>query len=559
MSLSPDSPAPARPASNARWWTLALGLPLVALLGWYLFRHGLGGPGQRVAAKEPLAKERLKEKRRDDRVEAPELDGGVGWLNTAGPIRLKDLRGKIVLLDFWTLCCINCIHTLPDLAKLEKKYPNELVVIGVHTAKFDNEKNTESIRKAILRYEVSHPVVNDANMRIWNTYGSRSWPTLCLIDPEGYVLGTASGEGNFDLLDRVIAKIIKEHKEKKTLNEKPLKFQLARGQESGDSPLFFPGKVLADAASKRLFIADSTHHRIVITELDGKKIAVAGTGEPSKADGPFAKAGFNDPQGMALAGDLLYVADRKNHLIRVLDLKTQTVKTVAGTGVQGQDRFRGGEARKTGLNSPWDLLLLKDRLYIAMAGHHQIWMMDPAKGTVVPFAGSGRENIRDGSLLTSCFAQPSGLATDGQTLWVADSEVSAVRAVPLAGEGEVRTLVGEGLFEFGDIDGEGSKVRLQHALGLAYHDGKLYVADTYNSKIKQLDPVKRTCTTFLGGEPEGWLATPLFSEPGGISCADGKLYVADTNAHRIRVVDIKTKTVSTLKLQGVEAPKPAQP
>ncbi len=339
MSMTPDSPAPARPVSNARWWILGVGLPLVALLGWYLFPLGARGPEPRVVAKEPAT-----EKRRDDRVEAPELDGGVAWLNTAGPIRLKDLRGKIVLLDFWTLCCINCIHTLPDLARLEKKYPNELVVIGVHTAKFDNEKNTESIRKAILRYEVSHPVVNDANMRIWNTYGSHSWPTLCLIDPEGYVLGTASGEGNYDLLDRVIAKLIKEHKEKKTLNEKPLKFQLARGQESGDSPLFFPGKVLADAAGKRLFIADSTHHRIVITDLNGKQIAVAGIGESGQADGPFAKASFNDPQGMALAGNRLYVADRKNHLVRVLDLKAQTVETVAGTGVQGQDRFRGGGA-----------------------------------------------------------------------------------------------------------------------------------------------------------------------------------------------------------------------
>jgi sugar lactone lactonase YvrE len=555
MSMPPDSPAPARPASNVRWWILAVGLPLVALLGWSLFRHGPRGSEPRALAKEPSAEERRPEKRRDDRVEAPELDGGVAWLNTAGPIRLKDLRGKIVLLDFWTLCCINCIHTLPDLARLEKKYPNELVVIGVHSAKFENEKNTESIRKAILRYEITHPVVNDANMDIWKTYGSRSWPTLCLIDPEGYYLGNTSGEGNYDLLDRIIARLIKEHKEKKTLNEKPLKFQLARGQESGDSPLFFPGKVLADAAGKRLFIADSTHHRIVITDLNGKKIAVAGIGEPGQADGPFAKASFNDPQGMALAGDLLYVADRKNHLIRALDLKAQTVQTIAGTGVQGQDRKFGGPVRKTRLNSPWDLLLLKDRLYIAMAGHHQIWVMDLAKGMVAPYAGSGREMIHDGALSASCFAQPSGLATDGKTLWVADSEVSAVRAVPLDGEGEVKTVVGEGLFEFGDVDGEGSRVRLQHALGLAYHEGKLYVADTYNSKIKQLDPVKRTCTTFLGGEPEGWLATPLFSEPGGIWSADGKLYVADTNAHRIRVVDLKTKTVSALKLQGVEAPK----
>jgi DNA-binding beta-propeller fold protein YncE len=553
MSLPSDSPALGRPTSYARWWILAVGLPLVALLSWYLFQHN-AGPEQPVAAQEPPAPEARKEKR-ESRTEAPELDGGVAWLNTAGPIRIKDLRGKVVLLDFWTLCCINCMHVLPDLAKLEKKYPNELVVIGVHTAKFDNEKNTESIRKAVLRYEVSHPVVNDANMRIWRTYGSNSWPTLCLIDPEGYVVGATSGEGNYELLDRVISKLIKVHKDKKTLNEKPLKFQLARNQENGDSPLFFPGKVLADAASKRLFIADSTHHRIVVTDLAGKKIAIAGVGEPGKTDGPFDKASFNDPQGMALKGDVLYVADRKNHLIRALDLKEHTVKTVAGTGVQGQDREFGGPGLKTGLNSPWDLLLHKDRLYIAMAGHHQIWTMDLATNKVVPYAGSGRENIRDGSLITSAFAQPSGLATDGKTLWVADSEVSAVRAVPLEGDEEVKTVVGEGLFEFGDVDGEGGKVRLQHALGIAYHDGKLYVADTYNSKIKVLDPVKRTSTRFLGGEPDGWLATPLFSEPGGICYSDGKLYVADTNAHRIRIVDLKTKTVSTLKLQGVEAPK----
>ncbi len=297
-------------------------------------------------AKEPPAQdtpaERRKEKSDDGRPEAPELDGGVAWLNTAGPVRIKDLRGKIVLLDFWTLCCINCIHTLPDLAKLEKKYPNELVVIGVHTAKFDNEKNTESIRKAILRYEISHPVVNDANHAHLEHLRLAFLADPVLIDPEGNVVGTASGEGNYELLDRVIAKLIKVHKDKKTLNEKPLKFQLARNQENGDSPLFFPGKVLADAASKRLFIADSTHHRIVITDLDGKKIAVAGVGEPGKADGPFAKARFNDPQGMALHGETLYVADRKNHLIRALDLKAQTVKTVAGTGEQGKDREMGG-------------------------------------------------------------------------------------------------------------------------------------------------------------------------------------------------------------------------
>jgi thiol-disulfide isomerase/thioredoxin len=522
---------------------------VVCAAGWYFLVRG-GVEQKAIAAVSERAFFQAPPEDNRRRVAVPELEGGVAWLNTAGPLRLKDLRGKIVLLDFWTLCCINCMHVLPDLARLEKKYPNELVVIGVHTAKFENEKNTESIRKAILRYEISHPVVNDAEQRIWETFGSRSWPTLCLIDPEGFAVWATSGEGHYEALDREISRLIKIHKANKTLNEKPLKFQLARSQENGDSPLFFPGKVLADAAGKRLFIADSTHHRIVITDLDGKKIAIAGNGEPGKTDGPFAAAQFNDPQGMALRDDLLYVADRKSHLIRALNLKSQTVKTIAGTGVQGQDRELGGLPLKTGLNSPWDLLLHKDRLLIAMAGHHQIWVLDLAKDTLAPFAGDGREDIRDDLLTLSRFAQPSGLTSDGKTLWVADSEVSAVRAVPLDGEGTVRTLVGKGLFKFGDVDGEADMVRLQHALGLVYHEGKLYVADTYNSKIKLLDPIKRTCVTFLGGPEQ-------FSEPGGISYADGKLYVADTNAHRIRVVDLKTKAVATLKLQGVEPPTQA--
>ena len=488
-----------------------------------------------------------------ERIRAMELDGGLEWLNAAGPITMKDLRGKVVILDFWTYCCINCIHTLPDLAKLEKKYANQLVVIGVHSAKFENEKKSENIRKAILRYEISHPVVNDANMRIWRNWNVSSWPTLYLIDPEGYIVGRGSGEGLHDALDQEIAKLIKVHREKKTLNEQPLHFDLARFKERGDSPLFFPGKVLADAASKRLFIADSTHHRIVVTDLEGKKIAVAGTGVSGKDDGAFDQATFNDPQGMVLRGETLWVADRKNHTIRVLDLKANTVKTVAGTGEQGQDRRRGGPGLQVGLNSPWDLWLHGDLLFIAMAGHHQIWTLDVNKLVLAPYAGNGREDILDGPLASSNFAQPSGLTADKDWLYVADSEVSAIRAVPLHGKGDVKTIVGEGLFEFGDVDGQGNKVRLQHALGVALHEGKLWVADTYNSKLKILDPQNRTSVTFKGDGPSWKEGTP-FNEPAGLSFAGDKLYVADTNAHRIRVVDLKTKEVSTLKLQGVEAP-----
>src|SRR5262249_54707457 len=438
--------------------------------------------------------------------------------------------------------------------KLEAKYPGVLVVIGVHTPKFPNEKKTESIRKAVLRYEISHPVVNDAEAIIWRRYGVRSWPTLVLIDPEGNYYGTVEGEGVFEVLDQHIGKLVKEYKAKKMLNERPIRFELARFSESGASPLFFPGKVLADAEGKRLFIADSTHHRIVITDLDGKKIAIAGTGEAGRNDGPFDKATFNDPQGMAVKGDTLYVADRRNHMIRMLDLKAGSVKTIAGTGVQGDNRQRGGPAIKTGLNSPWDLYLQGNQLFIAMAGHHQIWTLNFAQSRVDPYAGAGPEDIRDGELTEALFAQPSGLASDGRTLYVADSEVSAIRAVPLGGKGEVKTIVGEGLFEFGDVDGVGGRVRLQHALGVAFHDGKVYVADTYNGKLKVIDPAKRSCTTFLGGAG-GWFTESLFNEPGGLSFANGKLYVADTNAHRIRVVNLKTKAVSTLALKDVGPPK----
>jgi DNA-binding beta-propeller fold protein YncE len=546
------------PVPASRWrfriTLLAVGLALIGgLVAAKYTARSAAGAADEANADEP-----------ERRVKAPEnmFDGGVAWLNTAGPLKLADLRGKIVVLDFWTFCCINCIHTLPDLAKLEKKYADQVVVVGVHSAKFEREKDTEAIRKAVLRYQISHPVVNDANMAIWNRLGVESWPTIAVLDPEGYFVYAGSGEGQYPAVERVIDRLIAKHRADKTLNEKPMRFDLARSREKGDTPLYFPGKVLADAAGNRLFIADSTHHRVVVTDLQGNKKLVVGTGEPGYLDGPGERAQFNDPQGMALKGETVFVADRKNHLIRALDLKTGTVSTAAGTGKQAgglRSRQRGGPALETSLNSPWDLLLVGERLYVAMAGHHQIWALDLARQQITPYAGDGMENIQDGSLAEAEFAQPSGLTTDGKRLYVADSEASAVRAVPLPGSGDaaVRTVVGasgRGLFRFGDADGPGDKARLQHALGVLYHDGKVYVADTYNSKLKVIDPASRTCATFLAGDAGGWVNGPLFNEPAGLTYADGKLYVADTNAHRIRVVDLKTKAVSTLELKGVEPP-----
>lgn len=488
------------------------------------------------------------------KVHAPEITGGRGWLNTDKPLSIAGLKGKIVLLDFWTYGCINCIHIIPDLKKLEAKYAKELVVIGVHSAKFQNEKETENIRRIILRYEIEHPVYNDSEYAVWQSYGVRAWPTQVLIDPAGYIVGGVSGEGNYDVIDQTIAKVAEEFRKRGELNEEPLKLVLERAKV-GDLPLAFPGKILADAKTDRLFIADSNHNRIVVTKLDGTLVETIGTGDVGAADGAFDKATLYRPQGLVLDGNSLYVADTENHLIRLVDLKTRNVETIAGTGQQTHEYFKTGPARSVALSSPWDLQLVGRVLYIAMAGPHQIWQLDLDKKEVSTFAGSGREARLDGPLRDAGFAQPSGLANDGKNLYVADSESNIIRAIDITG-GVVKTLVGGDLFEFGDVDGTGDDVRLQHPLGLASYGNKILIADTYNHKIKELDPKGETVKTFLGtgkpGQADG--TSPSFYEPGGLTLANGNLYIADTNNHAIRVVDLKTKRVSTLRLNGLTPP-----
>jgi DNA-binding beta-propeller fold protein YncE len=492
----------------------------------------------------------------DGRVRAPELAGARSWLNTDKPLSLAALKGKVVLLDFWTYGCINCIHIIPDLKRLEAKYPLNLVVIGVHSAKFDNEKETDNIRRIILRYEIEHPVINDADFTIWNSYAVHAWPTQVLIDPTGYVVGSASGEGNYELLDATIGKVITEARKRGELNEQPVKLALERAKV-GDLPLAFPGKVLADERSDRLFIADSNHNRIVVTNLDGAFLESIGTGARGSMDGAFDAATFYRPQGLALDKDSLYVADTENHLIRRVDLKARAVHTIAGTGKQMEEYGKSGPARTVALNSPWDLQLSGRNLYIAMAGPHQIWKLDLERQEISTFAGSGREARLDGELSEAGFAQPSGLALDGQRLFVADSEANIVRTIDLASpDPVVSTLAGGDLFDFGDRDGSGDDVRLQHPLGLVALDGKVLIADTYNHKIKQLDPKEGTVKTLFGtgkpGQTDGMKAS--FYEPGGLSVAGDKLYVADTNNHAVRVVDLKTRQTSTLRIKGLQPP-----
>ncbi|QDT63810.1 thioredoxin-like domain-containing protein [Calycomorphotria hydatis] len=498
---------------------------------------------------------------------APDFTGGLGWYNTEEPLTLEQVKGKVVLLDFWTYCCINCMHVLPDLEYLEKKYDKELVVIGVHSAKFENEKDGDAIREAILRYEIAHPVINDAEMKVWRKFGARAWPTIVLLDPEGQYCGFLSGEGNREILDDVIEKVVAYHEAKGTLDRKPLDLKLEKYKEE-PTPLKYPGKVLADEAGNRLFISDSNHNRIVITDLDGKLLDIIGTGAAGAKDGGFDEATFDRQQGMELVGNVLYVADTENHLIRAVDLEKQTVSTLAGTGEQDRRRTPGGVLRETPLNSPWALLHHDGVLHIAMAGPHQMWSHELGSNEIGIFAGSGREDITNGSHASSAFAQPSGIAADEQAMYICDSEGSAIRRVPFDQTQDVTTVVGthdlprgRSLFEFGDLDGVGNEARLQHPLGIAYKDGVLYVADSYNHKLKKITLNKDetgygTATSWLGTGEAGEGLEPLqFSEPAGLTIAGNYLFVADTNNHRVLKIDLQSGEAKVLAIDGLEPPK----
>jgi DNA-binding beta-propeller fold protein YncE len=478
---------------------------------------------------------------------APELDGGVAWFNTDGkPVKMAELRGKVVLLDFWTFCCINCMHVFPDLKRLERKYAKELVVIGVHSAKFKNEKDSDNIRNAIIRHGIEHAVVNDADFKLFTAFGAKGWPHFVLVDPNGFMVHSKGGEGQYEVLDKWISEVVAKFGDK--IDRKPFAPSLERAKMK-DAAILYPGKILATA--DRLYISDTGHNRVLVTEHGGKVLEVVGGPDEGLKDGDFTSARFYMPQGLALRGEELYVADTENHSIRLIDLKEKTVKSIAGTGQQTWNVKMGGDGLQTGLNSPWDLALDGDRLYIAMAGDHQIWVMDLKRGGLGPFSGSGREDILDGVHAAADFAQPSGISIQNGKIYVADSEVSGIREVDLDPAGKVRTLVGKGLFEFGDKDGVGDTVRLQHCIGVHAAGGKIYVADSYNHKIKVADPVTRLVKTLAGdgkhGPDDG--AKARFYEPSGLWAVGDRLFVADQNNHAIRVVDLKTAQVTTVPIE----------
>ena len=487
------------------------------------------------------------------------FNGAKGWLNTAEPLTRETLNGQVVLIDFWTYCCINCMHVIPDLKYLEEKFKDQpFVVIGVHSGKFDQEKDTANIRAAVLRYGLSHPVAVDSDFAIWKRFGVHSWPTLAVIDAHGRLLGLVPGEGHRKGLEDLIAKLLAEAKADGSLAAGPLRFAPEHDDQAAASPLLFPGKVLADGPGHRLFIADTGHHRVLVADPDGAVQAIIGSGKPGLADGPPSTAQFDEPQGMALSADgaTLFVCDCLNHALRAVALSTGTVRTLCGTGEQGQDRHYSGPGAKAQLNSPWDVVRCADALFIAMAGCHQIWRYDLASGEIAVFAGTGRESATDGDLAHSAFAQPSGLATDGTRLFVADSEASSIRAVDITPAGRVAPLAGSGdLFGFGQANASGREARFQHPLGIALvgSGGGAYlaVADTYNQVLRRLDPLTGAVTSLTGtGTSKPGSADAIgFFEPAGLSAVGDRLYVADTNHHRIVALELPGLVAHVLSIR----------
>ena len=439
------------------------------------------------------------------------------------------------------------------MRKIEEKYSDSLVVIGVHSAKFDGEKKTNNLRDAVVRHDIAHAVVNDSKFDIWNSYSVRAWPTLMFIDPLGKVIGRHEGEFTSEGLDGVVGQMI-DHFDQVGLLRRKIETGLDIAK-SNDEIILFPGKIEWDAVYKRLFIADSNHHRLIITNEEGEIQTIVGNGIAGNFDGDFNQSVFDNPQGMSVHKELVYVADAGTHTVKRVDIKAHHVESIAGTGVQGFKPSEGGDGLSVSLNSPYDVSISNGMLYIAMAGFHQIWSLNIDTHIVEPFAGSGVENLRDGLRMESNLAQPFGLHVEGSNVFFADSETSAIRVAKTGKNGRVVTLTGKGLFEWGDNDGVGPSAKLQHVEGLTMGLDVIFIADTYNHKIKEMDLSSLTVKTIAGtgevGFEDGPCESASFNEPAGVAWSGEMLYVADKNNHAIRCIDLKQRKVKTINITGV--------
>jgi thiol-disulfide isomerase/thioredoxin/sugar lactone lactonase YvrE len=479
---------------------------------------------------------------------APEIARpGLQWFNVAKPLPIASLRGRVVILDFWTEGCINCIHIIPILRGIEQKFPERVVVIGVHSPKFAEEKSADSVKDAIERYEIRHPIVHDPKMSIWHDYGVQAWPTIVIIGPDGTILTRVAGEPDPERFDKAISQLVERAGQAGAL--KPAKLDLQIEQQP-KGRFLFPGKLKAVPGSgPQWVLADAGHNQVVLLDDAGRDVRRFGSGIAGFKDGASDVATFDHPQGLIASDDAIFVADTGNHASRRIDRATGAVTTLAGTGKRGAALTQSTQpAATTALASPWDLEKKGDALYFANAGTHQIGVLGLAEHTVARLAGSGAEDLKTGLPDVAAFAQPSGLSlsADGATLYVADAESSAIRAIALR-DGKTQTLVGAGLFDFGKTDGAFVIARLQHPLGVAVDGANLLVADTYNNRIRTLDLQRHVVAEFDGGkytciDP---VCIPT-REPAGIAVASSdRVLLVDTGNHRVEEYRPSLKTFHT--------------
>jgi thiol-disulfide isomerase/thioredoxin len=470
------------------------------------------------------------------RVVAPELPDTLQWINSAEPPSLAALRGRVVLLYFWTFDSVNCTIVLADLRFLESKYHDGLSVIGVHTPKYDYQRQAAPVLKAVNRCHIRHPVANDPDFSVWRGYGVQSWPSFAIVDAQGRFAGLLSGEGRREEADSLVGQLLDEA----AANDlRVYEASVATVRPEPRMPLQFPGKVLATPTT--LWIADSGNNRILECDHNGRVLRQLGSGTPGCVDGRNREAQFNNPQGMTIVYDTLYVADAGSHAVRRVLLPAGDVTTIAGTGTLGHDLpAESSDPRQTRMSAPTDLVAFEDKLYIAVSGQHQIWRYDITRNKLGVLAGNGRLGITDGEGVDASFAQPSGLDVFEHQLVVVDAAASAARLVSLA-DRQVATLVGAGPYDFGDISGKRDVARLQNPLGVCVDPrGLAFIADSYNGKIKALN--------LRSGEIRALNLPYQLNEPAGISMASNALWIANTNAHEIVRVDLATGQIKHLNI-----------
>lgn len=507
----------------------------------------------------------------------PDFENGLEWINVKEPLSFnKHLKGKLVILDFFTYCCINCMHILPDLKFLEERFSigDGLVVIGVHSPKFLYEKQSDNVQAAVERYEITHPVVNDANESMWTNLGICCWPTLFVVGPNAEQLLVLQGEGHRELLVLFIEEALNFFGKKGAISQHSIPEISLKTYVAKENVLHYPGKVtvVENSDEELIAVADTGNHRVLLLSHNGRILKTVGGQTSGFCDGSISEAKFHSPQGLAFSDpNTLYVADTENHAIRKVDLLAESVSTVVGTGVQGNDRIGGKVGIQQEISSPWDVCFINNNsiLLIAMAGTHQIWalfLQDTVwwkqkhykAGSCAAVAGSGKEENRNNLYpMNAGFAQPSGItfASLHNSVFIADSESSSVRCLCLT-DGKVTSVVGglpdpQNLFAFGDKDGKGMEAKLQHPLGVTWSSQrqKLYVADSYNQKIKVIDVQTKVCNTVhINSNIE-------LREPGGLCSFRDKVYIADTNNHYIRVLNTETGTLETLSIQLHSASK----